>query len=137
MTYYDDKKPEPDPFQDFLDSEVKPFGILRNSTFSVLDNAATLRYTNLPADVAVTEALSFEPFQVGGYDAAIDSVDNVAVTESNEAAIALLHEGNNAATAFLHQVNDADGAWAFRNAGPNIAETSAYGRYVTVETVLV
>ena len=57
MAFYDDDKPERDPFQGFLG--IRHGGRLANSPYTKLDEAMTLLYNHIPADVA-TEILSPE-----------------------------------------------------------------------------
>ena len=159
LTYYDGEKPESDPFQEFLESEIKPFGILRNSPYLAMDDAATRRHKDGPADAAVVETLSrAKPEALSdGKSSGEDIVSNGTVTEGEKAAkaptneikktakaptseskkatIALINEGNRAATNFLRQPHHTNLALAFSNAGPYTAETSAYARYVSVEMV--
>ncbi|KAF8483612.1 hypothetical protein DFH94DRAFT_318194 [Russula ochroleuca] len=50
LAFYDDEKPEHDPFEDFL--AIPHQGQLANSPYTELDTATTLLYGYIPADVA-------------------------------------------------------------------------------------
>lgn len=74
MAFYDDGKPERDPFEDFLG--IPHHGQLANSSYTKLDAAATLLYDHISADIATTilspsnedsiEPLSFPSSEIAG-----------------------------------------------------------------------
>jgi hypothetical protein len=51
LAFYDDKKPDPDPFEQFLD--IPHHGRLAESDYTKADEATTLLYEYIPADSAI------------------------------------------------------------------------------------
>jgi len=52
LAFYDDEKPDVDPFKDFL--AIPQHGSLAESTYAKLDNALTVIYDHISADHAVS-----------------------------------------------------------------------------------
>jgi hypothetical protein len=79
LAFYDDGKPDPDPFDDFL--VIPHHGQLVNSPYTTLDTATTLLYEHIPADIATMilsppEEDSIRPFSFPSSEVAGTGVMN-------------------------------------------------------------
>ena len=64
-----------------------------------------------------------------------DEGNNASMTLRKDDNARMTSRQGHGVVATSREDSNAAGAWAFRNDGPNAAETGAYGRYVTVEMV--